>query len=34
VGAWAAFFLYYLISLPLLMLDLSAIPDFYERLFR
>ena len=33
VGAWALFFVYYLLSLPLLMLDLPALPDFYGRLF-
>jgi alginate O-acetyltransferase complex protein AlgI len=33
VPAWALFFVYYLLSLPLLMLELSALPDFYERLF-
>jgi len=32
-GAWALFFFYYLLSLPLLMLELPALPDFYERLF-
>ena len=31
-GAWFAFFVFYLISLPLLMVDLSALPDFYARL--
>ena len=33
LGAWAVFFVYYLLSLPLLMLDLAALPDFYGRLF-
>jgi D-alanyl-lipoteichoic acid acyltransferase DltB (MBOAT superfamily) len=33
LGAWALFFVYYLLSLPLLMLDLAALPDFYGRLF-
>jgi D-alanyl-lipoteichoic acid acyltransferase DltB (MBOAT superfamily) len=33
-GAWALFFVFYLLSLPLLMLELAALPDFYERLFR
>jgi alginate O-acetyltransferase complex protein AlgI len=32
VGAWAPFYLFYLLSLPLLMLDLSSLPDFYARL--
>jgi alginate O-acetyltransferase complex protein AlgI len=32
VGAWLLFFGYYLISLPLLMVDLSTLPDFYARL--
>lgn len=32
VGAWALFFVFYLLSLPLLMLDLSSLPDFYARL--
>ena len=31
-GAWFAFFVFYLISLPLLLVDLSALPDFYARL--
>ncbi len=33
LGAWALFFFFYLVSLPLLMLDVSALPDFYGRLF-
>ena len=33
VGAWAVFWVYYLLSLPMLMLELSSLPDFYERLF-
>ena len=32
VGAWAAFFAFYLLSLPLLMLDLGSLTDFYGRL--
>jgi alginate O-acetyltransferase complex protein AlgI len=32
VGAWLLFFGFYLISLPLLMVDLSTLPDFYARL--
>ena len=32
VGAWLLFFGFYLISLPLLMVDLSSLPDFYARL--
>lgn len=33
LGAWALFFVYYLLSLPLLMLRLASLPDFYGRLF-
>jgi alginate O-acetyltransferase complex protein AlgI len=32
VAAWGLFIVYYLLSLPLLMLDLSSLPDFYARL--
>lgn len=32
LGAWTLFFVYYLLSLPLLMLELDVVPDFYERL--
>jgi alginate O-acetyltransferase complex protein AlgI len=32
VGAWLLFFGYYLVSLPLLMVDLSTLPEFYGRL--
>jgi D-alanyl-lipoteichoic acid acyltransferase DltB (MBOAT superfamily) len=33
LGAWVLFFVYYLLSLPLLMLDLAGLPEFYGRLF-
>lgn len=33
LGAWAFFFVYYLLSLPLLMLEPAALADFYGRLF-
>lgn len=33
VGAWFTFFVYYLISLPLLMVAFWELPDFYARLF-
>src|SRR3954453_14563611 len=32
VGAWLPFYLFYLLSLPLLLLDLSSLPEFYARL--
>jgi alginate O-acetyltransferase complex protein AlgI len=32
VGAWVPFYVFYLLSLPLLLLDLSSLPEFYARL--